>query len=352
MALDFRFTVRIPLGRVMSSDDDRDSYSGGRGGRESFDIGNAFRDGRAEIMGRTEANGWQKEVRVRLPNGEWRKLDIAKIRNGMVERGVENKVGKRIKPSKELFRQIEKDIVLARDLRIPIVWEVSGKIPKSVADALERANRETRGRFTLVRVSRAERNAAFQRAKELARDKAREQKQALARYMERLKLARERSERAKQRERDEREARAQERARVEREAAERVAREFTPPAQLVRGRDEPDVAEKGGREEPDPAEKARQREREAAIEKARQQQREAADRLAAVAREAREAAGTGKVLDMSREVADLLRVARPTPGIESPHREPPEAGSTRGGREERERARVKGIPPRFPGEKG
>ncbi|MFC9893772.1 hypothetical protein ACFVMC_08770 [Nocardia sp. NPDC127579] len=201
-------------GQAMPSyDDNTEGYSGGRGGRQPFDIGNAFRDGRAEIMGRTEADGWKKEVTVRLPNGEMRKLDNARFRHGRIDKSVENKVAKRIKPSRELFDQIRKDVELAKNFGIESKWEMSGKIPKSVADALERANKESRGMVELVRVGRAERNAAFQRAHELARTKEKEQKEALARFLDRLRLNRERRDRAKERERAEREAHGEQRAR-------------------------------------------------------------------------------------------------------------------------------------------
>ncbi|MEV0355024.1 hypothetical protein AB0H71_03080 [Nocardia sp. NPDC050697] len=92
----------------------------------------------------------------------------------------------------------------------------------------------------------------------------------------------------------------------------------------------------------DRAREEREREERAhhAQQIAQQRQREAAERFARAAREAREAAERGQRRPFSaRDIADLLAVSRPPPGYESPHREPPAAGSTRAGREERNRVR-------------
>jgi len=63
-----------------------------------------------------------------------------------------------------------------------------------------------------------------------------------------------------------------------------------------------------------------------------QRQREAAERLAHKARRDRKAAERGETVPMTgHEAADILAISRPTPGVESLHRQPSEVW--RGGRE-------------------
>lgn len=72
---------------------------------------------------------------------------------------------------------------------------------------------------------------------------------------------------------------------------------------------------------------------------AQQQQREAAERLAHKAKRDRKAAERGETVPMTgHEAADILAVSRPTPGVESPHRQSPEV--QRGGRENPRRRRA------------
>ncbi|MFJ1460379.1 hypothetical protein [Nocardia sp. N2S4-5] len=224
-------------------------------------------------------------------------------------------------------------------------------MPATVLADLRAMQRDFPGRFRHEVISRADALRAIEigrslvskqlelvRAYEL--DRADRARKRLANIRE---IVRQREAKARdERERAEREREArEERARVQREVAERVAREFAEKyrALLSRGRESNVDSPARAREEADAAEKLKQRERDRADEKARQEQREAADRLAEHATRARDAATNREPGEMVREVADIMRVGQPTPGIESPHREPPQAGRTRGGREGRERER-------------
>ncbi|MBF6328714.1 hypothetical protein [Nocardia transvalensis] len=343
----------------------------------------------AQQRGETRENGWRNEQTVKTELSE-RRHDTARINEKGGRDFTEYKFGNRVGGPKTA-RQIDKDRnVLARDPNATGTWVVKhGALDKATRDKLVQLVRDFPGRFQVVELSRAEAEQArregkalearersrqlelnvnvkalmrAQRVREAARkdrDRARTQEAAQRAIDARNRLQQQRAARAKQKEAKGKEERdkperepitKEERARVEREAAERVAREMPPPKVEARGRDEPDAVEKGGRDTPEPGDRTRQPERDPVAELGRQQQREAADRLAAVAREEREAASMGKVRDMSREVADLLMVARPTPGIESPFREPPSAGSTRGFLLERERERLRNEKLRRPGD--
>lgn len=147
-------------------------------------------------------------------------------------------------------------------------------------------------------------------------------------------------EHARQQTDRQREARQQQRTRDDRARAERGTgrqQELGPDLERLNSdRESVDLKESDAEQkrQRDTAEAASRAEkvwaREEAIEAARRLQREAAERAAEAVRQGREPS-----------VADLLRVGRPTPGVESPFRVPPSPRSTRGGREAR--ARERGI---------
>ncbi|MEV5834973.1 hypothetical protein [Nocardia sp. NPDC052112] len=313
-----------------------------RGGHGPREYGNDFREGLMLIRGHTGPE-YRTEIPIRGPDGRIdRKWDYGRVVGGRVKEATETKAG-RIK-AKDAVPQIVKDRrELRRDPTLVKEWvTVKGaRVDKAARDLMQRMAKEFPGRFIITELTKEQRNAAITRAQA---ERKREQRDVLARQMQRLRLAREREERAKQRERDEREAHVKQRAR-ERLPQIRVIAKANDRGERVRnmgryldgatvGRG--DVAKRSAAARGEAAERA-ERER---VEREREQQREATDRLAQQAQREREAAANGQVRAMDgREAADLLRVSRPTPGFELPYREPPSAGSTRGGREERERAR-------------
>ncbi len=223
-----------------------------------------------------------------------------------------------------------------------IGWTVvaGARIDKEVRERFKELREKYARQFRVQEVSREQFRLALTVAKNLERQRKRREKEERARVRAERKAREEKARQERAKAERERKAR-EERERVQREAAERVAREFAEKYRALLSRDrEPSQGDSARvRDETDAAEKLQQHERDQADEKARQKQREAADRLALEARRARELADNRQPGEMTREVADILHVTRPTPGIELPHREPPQAGRTRGGREERSRER-------------
>ncbi|WP_305780345.1 hypothetical protein [Nocardia nova] len=272
-------------------------------------------------------------------------------------------------------------------------WEtVAGeKISRTVTDDIRALARDFPGRFEHRVISRAD----AVRAIELGRSLVAKQGELIRAYeLDRAERARKRLQnireivrkRSQEREldrkrREDRHRRAEERLPKVREAAvrlqlrreqqrreareqkirdasERVAREFGEVMKNIRRRDrEANEARDArgarlhaelhelsvyaeqvqqAREAADAADHARLEEAAKAEERARLE-REAKER----ARQQREQADAHLRSRLPPDVADLLLLGRPTPGLESPHREPPSAGSTRGGRTERSRARVR-----------
>ncbi|WP_280336169.1 hypothetical protein [Nocardia wallacei] len=296
----------------------------------------------AEIRGETRENGWEREYVERATN---QRLDQARVYVNREERAFTEYKSGRIDARcvEQLGKHLE---LLDRGLYRSGEWVSATPLHRTPREFQElvRGARERGLDFRYITPERR----VIEEAKEKGRqqvpgrqlelpgvgEKARQQKARQQEVREREQREREQREREER----ERESERDRRARVEREAAERVAREMIPPVLLrLQGREEAEAAE---------AEKVR-REREAEDEKARARQRDAAERLARVAREVREAAARGQSREMSgREIADLLEVGRPPPGVEAPYRELPTAGSTRGGREERGRERGLAREPR------
>ncbi|MBF6175965.1 hypothetical protein [Nocardia blacklockiae] len=333
-----------------------DSYSShGKGPRE---VGDWFRDGMAHLRGHTEANGWRKELRLDVPGFKGpRILDNALPGPGKrVREATEYKSG-RIRAKTAIPQLLKERELLARGRIDYKEWVIvrGQRVDPAVRALMDRMEKQFKGRFKVVEDSKAERLRAIRVGQELARNRLLQQKREVARWLTRVRAERERSDRAVQRARDEREAHRQQRERLQKEAARQVAREFAQRFGHVlraqgqgdsgRGRDTPDTVENARRREvADAATEKARKGREAAEEAARKHQRDAADRLAKTAQEARELAAKGERGDMAREVADLLRVTRPTPGIEPPSRDAIAAARTRTGRVERGRER--GIEPR------
>lgn len=344
----------------MIGDDEERRRRARRENNSPQDRGRQFHRGMAQQRGETRENGWRHEQTVKTALSE-RRHDTARTNERGGRDFTEYKFGNRV-GGPQTSLQIDKDRdVLVRDPNASGTWVTKqGALDKPTRVKLERLVRDFPGRFRVVELSRADAERARREGKVLEeRERSRQLELAVnvsalvraqrirdaARRARDRALTREAAQRAvdaRNRMQRERRVRAQERedrARVEREAAERVAREFAAKfPELMRGRDQPE--ENGTRERPDPVEESRRREeRERAAAEQRQKQREAAERLKEHAQRARDAAAQGRTGDMSREVADLLQVGRPTPGTEPPHREPPQASQTRGGRDERGRER-------------
>lgn len=137
----------------------------------------------------------------------------------------------------------------------------------------------------------------------------------------------------RQQRRQERHERAQQRTRTQaaKRATEQVKRERQAPERNTGAHEHAErvkAEQRANREEPEHI--------------TQQQQREAAERLAHKARRDRKAAERGETVPMTgHEAADILAVSRPTPGVESLHRQPSEVW--RGGRENpRRRATMAG----------
>ncbi|MEU8897268.1 hypothetical protein [Nocardia sp. NPDC048505] len=311
-------------------DEDEDRYrERGRGGSEPRKTGNRFRDGRALQTGRTEREGWQKEVVIEVADGTFRVADNAWTNpgTGLVEETVETKVAKgRLKNTSHLREQLAKDVRLAQEKGIRCTWEIAaGKIPKEVARMLARAERDTGGMVKAIELTRAERNSAFQAARVVERVQEREARNALGQQLGRLKLQRDRADPVvqKQRERDEAAARQQQRDRGL-AAATAIAKEFvqqflTPSAsQPAPAPSAADRAEAQRQE----IERARL-EREATATRIAEQRREAARAAARLPHEIQRLLGLGQSLDIWSSSADPSETVKShtQAGTEARHRE-------------------------------
>ncbi|GAB2700838.1 hypothetical protein GCM10027089_23760 [Nocardia thraciensis] len=346
-----------------------DEYDAVRRDLSNYERGLYFELGRAHLRGETPERGWVKQFQIPTARGP-RILDNANTQ-GKGARGIERKSGR---VDDRTLEQLKRERVGLQTGKITHSrWEtVAGeKISPQVREYMEQLGRDFPGRFEHAEISRKDAARAIEVGRSLASrqlelvkayalDRADRARKRLANIREivrrreaeaKAKAERERQAREKaERERREREAK-EVRDRAERtRVQEKAAREFPTLGELMsRGQGDENTAR--GRGAPDAAEKARQREaadaatakatkaRDAADAAARKQQRDAADRLGQTAREAREAAARGQRGDMAREVADLLRVTQPTPGVERLSREAIEAARTRAGREERGRER-------------
>ncbi|MGW5384163.1 hypothetical protein [Nocardia sp. NPDC003963] len=262
-------------------------------GRKSNDKGRWFHYGIAEMRGETPDKGWRHEVPQQLPSGEERHHDNSRAVNDFEFR--EYKGAKRLRGEFTL-KQIDKDReALTLDKKATGAWVViEGSPEPDIRRALDDMVRDFKGRFRVEEVTQEQAN----RAEKIGRD--------LERNRDQLELIPSKGLRAQQRLRE-----LQERA-AEKTRTQAAARE---------------AQEKQGRE--------RQ------IAREQQQQREAVARLAQRAQEQREAAERGERPPMDgRDAADILRINRPPPGVESPFREPPQP--TRGGRDAPGRERDRG----------
>ncbi|WP_280336365.1 hypothetical protein [Nocardia wallacei] len=321
-----------------------DDYDAVRRNLSNYERGLYFELGRAHIRGETPENGWVRQFEIKV-GGKIRRLDSART-EGRGVRSRERKSGQ--VHERETLEQLRRERAALRTGQLTHSgWEtVAGeKMPRTVRDELHQMARDFPGRFHHEVISRADALRALELGKSLASrqlelirsyqltraDRARKR---LANIRE---IVRKREAKAKEdRARTERETR-EARERIQREVADRVAREFRLPEVLRRDRENRDAERAQAREAADAAEARRAR--EAADKAERQRQREAAERLAAFRQQAREATAAGRVVRGGPEIADLLIVGRATPGAAPPHREPPQAGSTRGGREDRGRER-------------
>ncbi|WP_280379001.1 hypothetical protein [Nocardia wallacei] len=321
-----------------------DDYDAVRRNLSNYERGLYFELGRAHIRGETPENGWVRQFEIKV-GGKIRRLDSART-EGRGVRSRERKSGQ--VHERETLEQLRRERAALRTGQLTHSgWEtVAGeKMPRTVRDELHQMARDFPGRFHHEVISRADALRALELGKSLASrqlelirsyqltraDRARKR---LANIRE---IVRKREAKAKEdRARTERETR-EARQRIQRETADRVAREFRLPEVLRRDRENRDAERAQAREAADAAEARRAR--EAADKAERQRQREAAERLAAFRQQAREATAAGRVVRGGPEIADLLIVGRATPGAAPPHREPPQAGSTRGGREDRGRER-------------
>ncbi|MFD4406317.1 hypothetical protein ACFWPH_26510 [Nocardia sp. NPDC058499] len=250
-----------------------------------YERGLYFELGRARERGETAEKGWVRQFTLVTGKGA-RVLDSARS-DGRGTQGVERKSG-RIN-EREALRQLERERSgLSSGQLTHSRWEtVAGeKIPATVRDEMLAMARDFPGRFHHEMVSRADALRAIRIGQSLV---SKQLELVRVDELERADRARKRLERIRE-----------------------IARER----------------------------EAEQRSRDQAV--AWQRQREAAQRVAESARQAREAARNGKHLPMTgREAADLLIVSRPTPGIATPHRQPP--SPERAGRGRDGRGRDRGI---------
>ncbi|MBB5916815.1 hypothetical protein BJY24_005727 [Nocardia transvalensis] len=339
-----------------------DEYDDYRRGLTNYERGLYFELGRAHERGETPDRGWVRQFKIETGLGA-RILDNAKT-EGRGTEAIERKSGRLNEV--ETRRQLRKErSTLGAGHLTRSRWEtvVGEKIPATVRQDLAELARDFPDRFRHEPISRAD----ALRAMELGRSLASQQLELIRSYelgradrarkrlghIREIARARTRAEslrRAQQfrdavdrgradarTHRTERTVRAREhdgrvrpghdtagtkgpseRARIQREAAERVAREFTPLDALVLGRDAGDTAERDGREVAEAREHQRQRDAADAAEKARKARELEEDRLRS---------------RLPPHIVELVAKGRPTPGLESPFREPPEAGSTRAGRQ-------------------
>ncbi|MBB5912591.1 hypothetical protein BJY24_001458 [Nocardia transvalensis] len=292
-----------------------DSYDDIRHGHDSNTRGRIFENGTEKYF-RDRENGYVKQPRsYSTPFGS-RKFDKAKNEGRDRTDSLEDKSG-RVEGKKD-ENQLRKDYYLLQKgiIHSHRLRTVEGeKISKKTQELIDKLSRDFPDRFTHQIISRDQAAQIYAMGQEREKDSRQLElvnAQALRRRQraaERLPKVREAAERLREQERQQGER--DERRRVEREAAERVVREFRD-AWDARGREEREAGERAAREAADNAERAR-RQREVADARLRSR--------------------------LPPDVTDLLFKGRPAPGQESPFREPPSAGSTRGGREERGRER-------------
>ncbi|MGO4649883.1 hypothetical protein AB4305_33940 [Nocardia sp. 2YAB30] len=269
-----------------------DEYDDFRRRLSNYEKGLYFELGRAREQGETPERGWVQQFAIKIDD-KTRRLDSART-EGRGTRGVERKSG-RIN-EQETLRQLSLErLGLESGQLAHSRWEtVSGeKIPPAVAAELQAMARDLGDKFQHVIISRADALRAIQLGQSLVSqqlelirpyelNRANRARERLAKIREivraqeraekfrkmqqfREAAARGRADAPQQVERD-RQARAEaertrqacqtqetERALVEREAAERVAREFSPPNEMWRGREAVEVGERAAREVADSA---------------------------------------------------------------------------------------------------
>lgn len=263
--------------------------------RKSQDLGRWFHYGMAELRGETRENGWLHEQPLKLASGRERIHDTALLVNEIGGRDfTEYKWGENVGGEFTMEQIAKEREVLQQDPNARGTWVLQqGAADSATRKELDALVRDFPGRFFVEEITKEQANKALEVGKDLERNR------------DQLELVNTRDLRRQQRIKERRE-RLREKERTQ-EAAQRAVE---------------------------------QQKRERQTREAQQKQREAAERLAEHIRREREAAARGQILPMTgREAADLLAVSRPTPGIASPHREPPRAGSTRGGRERSDRER-------------
>ncbi|WP_327147290.1 hypothetical protein [Nocardia sp. NBC_01329] len=250
--------------------------------RNSNDIGRWFHNGIAEIRGETRQNGWENQRSVKLPSGRERIHDAARSLNDHEFR--EYKHAKSV-GGEFVMDQISKEGEhLRSDPKAKGAWIVIEGSPDPAARReLEKLEKEFEGRFQLIEISAEE----AERARAIGRNLERNPNQlelfdsGKLRSRERLKEAREKRE---------------EKQRVQ-EAVKKAQEK---------------------------------QERERQIREERRKQREAVERVAERARLDREAVARGEKPPMSpHQAADILRINRPTPGVRSAFREPPQVTRSR-----------------------
>ncbi|MET8800837.1 hypothetical protein ABZV91_31215 [Nocardia sp. NPDC004568] len=274
----------------------REQRERSRRGRTSQDIGRWFHYGIAEMRGETPDRGWQHEVPQQLASGR-RIHDAGRAINQYEFR--EYKGARRLKADDFTLKQIKLDReALTIDKRAMGAWIViEGAPDQEIRKALDDMVRDFGDRFRVEEVTQEQARQAKKLGRELER--SREQQQP--------ELFKSSELRAKERIRE-----------VQKKAAERERTRAAAKEALEK------------------------QERERQIREEQQRQREAVDRVAERVRLDREAAARGEHPAMTgHEAADILRINRPPPGVESPFREPPQP--TRGGRDAPGRGRDRGV---------
>ncbi|WP_280457944.1 hypothetical protein [Nocardia carnea] len=282
----------------MPSDDEQHRRRSARG-RKHNERGRHFHRGMAQLRGETGKNGWRHEVTVELCRGVERRHDTARVNERGGRDFTEYKGGNRVGGERTADQLAKDREILTRDVNARGTWVlVQGAVSSTVRKELEALAHDFPGRFRIEEVT----PARARQARTLGRNLERERNQ--------LELVDGDALRSVQRAR-ERAQRARDTARI-RDAAQRAV--------------ERDERERRQERE----ERAREDERireatcralaQVEIERKAKEQREAAERLAAAAREA---AARGERRAMStREVADVLALSQPTPGVQSPNHHP------------------------------
>lgn len=276
--------------------------------RKNNDQGRWFTLGMAEMRGETRHTGWQREQPMKLPSGRERKHDNARVVNELGGRDfTEYKSGDKV-GGHFTMEQISKDReALTVDPNARGVWVTKrDALDPATRAALEALTRDFRGRFRVEEISPQLARKAIEIGRALERDP--NQLELIdSSELRRKQLAKERLERKLAQQR------VQEAAQRAVEAQERLRQE-----------------------------QEREHKQREAQELALKRQREAAERTAESARRARAAAARGQREPLTRqEIADILAVSRPTPGIDPIHRYPPTR--TRRGIDPRTRGRDRGL---------